>query len=550
MYALVYSFDLIMAALLILIGVCLILIALLVLRFTLIFTMEEEYQEIGVLKAVGLRNWAVKKLYLMKYFILVCCGALFGLFLSFPVSDFMVSSIGKNLIMQDSKENYIVNIACALFIVVLVLWFCYFCTHKLNKVSAINAIRGGSSGERFKNKRGIALAKRRGMKVIVYLGINDILSNLKRYAVLIITFCISFILITIPLNTVNTMKSDEMASKFAIKPNTSIVLNSIELDSEDKYTSIVSIDEGMHRVKQELCDAGYDASLTAVPLYFFKYTAQDEVDYVNTLTLQLRGDHVDYLQYSEGSAPILENEVAVSQQLLKDNDWEIGDYLNIQLANGLKELIITGTYSDYIQIGKSIRLNPIVNLEEEIMFSYSGIMVDFKEDKSQTEWKEIMSERFPDYKWTTSSEFVDTNVGGLQDMVDQILFPMTSMLCGVIMLITLLMERLFITREKGEIAMLKSIGFGKKAIIGWQVIRMSFVVFVSMMISIPLSLLSNQFLLKPIFAIMGADITIQVDTLMAYLVFPGILLVGIILATFIATNYIRKINIREMNNVE
>lgn len=67
MYKLIYSFDMIMAGLLILIGICLILIALLVLRFTLVFSLEEQYQEIGILKAIGLRNLAIKKLYLMKY---------------------------------------------------------------------------------------------------------------------------------------------------------------------------------------------------------------------------------------------------------------------------------------------------------------------------------------------------------------------------------------------------------------------------------------------------------------------------------------------------
>ena len=44
------------------------------------------------------------------------------------------------------------------------------------------------------------------------------------------------------------------------------------------------------------------------------------------------------------------------------------------------------------------------------------------------------------------------------------LIPMTAMLCAVIMLITFLMEKLFIAREKGEIAMMKSIGIPYKTI--------------------------------------------------------------------------------------
>ena len=67
-YAMAYSFDMMTAALFIAIGICFILISLLVLRFTLVFTMEEQYQEIGILKVIGLRDLAIKKLYLMKVF--------------------------------------------------------------------------------------------------------------------------------------------------------------------------------------------------------------------------------------------------------------------------------------------------------------------------------------------------------------------------------------------------------------------------------------------------------------------------------------------------
>ena len=60
-YKMVYAFDMIVAGLLIAVGICLICIALLVLRFTLVFSIEEQYQEIGILKAIGLKNRNIKK---------------------------------------------------------------------------------------------------------------------------------------------------------------------------------------------------------------------------------------------------------------------------------------------------------------------------------------------------------------------------------------------------------------------------------------------------------------------------------------------------------
>ena len=141
-------------------------------------------------------------------------------------------------------------------------------------------------------------------------------------------------------------------------------------------------------------------------------------------------------------------------------------------------------------------------------------------------------------------------MGGIQDSLSDLLIPMTGLLCAIIMLITALMEKLFIVREKGEIAMMKSVGFRNRSIRKWQILRMVWVVLVSMIAAVPLSLLSNQFVLKPIFAIMGASVEIQVVPWQVYGVYPRILLVGIIAATIFATRKVKQIHIREMNNIE
>lgn len=550
MYKMVYSFDMIMAALLILIGVCLILIALLVLRFTLVFSLEEQYQEIGILKAIGLRNYSIKKLYLIKYFVIVVVGAALGTIISIPISQIMIDSVSQNMIMANSDVNMGINILCALSIIVLVSSFCYFCTRKLNKVSAITAIRGGYTGERFSKRRGIHLSRSRHLSVPFYLGINDIMSHLPRYIILIITFCMSFILITIPLNTINTMKSDEMAKKFNYDPSSAVYVRKIENNQDQKYRNSKDLMTGVARVEKEMKEKGYDAKISAIPIYFINYEAQGDTHRYNILSTQLLGKENPFFSYSTGSAPILENEIAFSEGIMKERGWVIGDYVDAIINGEKKTMIITGTYSDYMQLGKSARLNDQLDCSQELMFDYWTLMVDMETDLTQAEMVTLMKEQFPEYEWNTAQDQIDQNVGGIQAALSDMIIPMTAMLCAVIMLITLLMEKLFITREKGEIAMMKSIGFTYRSIRHWQLIRMILVVLASMIVSIPLSLLSNQFLLKPIFAIMGADVAIQVNPLQTYLLYPGVLLIGIMIATTIATRGIKKINIREMNNLE
>ena len=550
MYSMIYSFDLILAALLILVGICMILIALLVLRFTLLFTMEEEYREIGIMKAIGLRDKAIRRLYLVKYTFLVSSGAFLGLLISVPISCIMVAGVSVNMIMEDSGVNFFVNILCTLLIIFLVMLFCMNCTRKLSRITAISAIRGGHSGESFAKASALYLFKQKYLRVPAYLGINDMLTHLKRYALLLVTFCISFVLITIPLNTINTMQSSEMASKFTVNTDSAVYIKKIEGKQDSAYRNSAQLKKGMQRVEREMKEKGYDAELTASSIYFLPFHAPGKKGNTKIMSLQIQGRNTEYLDYLEGSAPVLENEIAFSRLILEDNNWHIGDRIEADLNGETYKFIITGSYADYMQLGSSARLNAKLDLSKVDMFEYWNVNVDMKTDKSQTELKDTLQKQFPDYEWYTAQEIVDRNIGGIQESLSELLIPMTAMLCAVIMLITLLMEKLFIVHEKGEIAMMKSIGFRNSSIRSWQVIRMILVALVSMLAAVPLSMLSNRFMLEPIFAIMGADVHIQIDPVQVYLIYPGVLLLGIICATIFATGQIKRIHIREMNNME
>lgn len=550
MYSMIYSFDLILAALLILVGICMILIALLVLRFTLLFTMEEEYREIGIMKAIGLRDKAIRRLYLVKYTFLVSSGAFLGLLISVPISCIMVAGVSVNMIMEDSGVNFFVNILCTLLIIFLVMLFCMNCTRKLSRITAISAIRGGHSGESFAKASALYLFKQKYLRVPAYLGINDMLTHLKRYALLLVTFCISFVLITIPLNTINTMQSSEMASKFTVNTDSAVYIKKIEGKQDSAYRNSAQLKKGMQRVEREMKEKGYDAELTASSIYFLPFHAPGKKGNTKIMSLQIQGRNTEYLDYLEGSAPVLENEIAFSRLILEDKNWHIGDRIEADLNGETYKFIITGSYADYMQLGSSARLNAKLDLSKVDMFEYWNVNVDMKTDKSQTELKDTLQKQFPDYEWYTAQEIVDRNIGGIQESLSELLIPMTAMLCAVIMLITLLMEKLFIVREKGEIAMMKSIGFRNSSIRSWQVIRMILVALVSMLAAVPLSMLSNRFMLEPIFAIMGADVHIQIDPVQVYLIYPGVLLLGIICATIFATGQIKRIHIREMNNME
>ncbi|MBO5144187.1 MAG: ABC transporter permease [Lachnospiraceae bacterium] len=549
-YPLLYVFDMIVAALLIVIGICLILISLMILRFSLIFTMEENYREIGVMKAIGMRNFSIRKIYVIKYLALVAAGALIGFFASIPAGNMMMESVSKNMVLGDTTDTLGINLICSAAIVVFVTGMCILFTGKLKKVSAIEAIRNGGNGERYHKRKGLKLYNKKWMGTVSFLGLNDILCNKKRYLVLFLTFCISFVLITVPLNTLTTMESDEMAAKFNLDPKAAVYMETIEAKGDSPYHNTKDLERALRRVEREMAEKGYEAKLSVGALFFMEFIVNDDGKTVKYLTNYPIGTDGSYCEYEEGEAPKLENEVAFSKKVMEANHLHIGDTVLARLGGKEQLLMISGYYSDYMQLGESARLNPAIDMSDEIANGYWKPIVEMETDLTQQELSKQLEKEFPQYDWVTAQEVVDANVGSVKDTMRAMQLPMTMMLCILIMLISLLMMKLFIVREKGQLAMLKSIGWRNSSIRSWLVMRMVWVVILSMIFAVPLSMLCNRFVLRTIFAIMGAELQIQVEPLKAYLLYPAVLLVGIIMATVFATGSVKKITTSDMKIAE
>lgn len=546
-FRLLYVFDMVVAALLIVIGVCLILISMMILKFSLSFTIEDNYREIGVMKAIGLREFSIRKIYFVKYLAIVTAGAVLGFFISIPASAAMIKSVSKNMVLGEG--GILVNLVCAIAVIVFVAGISIFFTGKLKKISAIDAIRNGENGERYRKRRGLSLYKRRHMNTISFLGLNDILCNKRRYFVLFLTFCISFVLITVPLNTLTTMESDEMAVKFNINPDAAVYMEKLEAENDKNIHDTGALQDAIRRVEKELREQGYEADLSVGAVLFTGFSTEDGEKTFKHLTFYPVGEKIS-LPYNEGTAPELENEIAFSEKVMETNGLQIGDRVTAEIGGEEKSLIITGTYTDYMQMGESARLNPVIDMTDELVSNYWKTNVVMDTELSQREMADKLNKELPQYEWITAQEIVDLNVGSVKDVMRGMQLPMTGMLCILIMLIVLLMMKLFITREKGQLAMLKSIGYKNRYIQKWLVMRMVWVVILSMIFAVPLSMLSNRFVLRNIFAIMGAELTIQVNPLKAYLLYPLVLLAGIIAATVFATNSVRKINTSDMKIAE
>lgn len=543
-----FILDMLPSGLLIIVSLCLILISFLILRFTIVFTLQDDFKEIGVMKAIGLKDFDIKKVYLIKYLVITIIGSLIGFGVSFPFGDTLLKQSSGNILMKPSTGNISINIGCSILIVLIVLLFCYSCTRKLNKFSAIDAIRNGSTGENFRGKSRLKLKKYKGIKVPIFIAINDILCNFKRFVVLILTFGIGTILIIIPLNTINTLKDGNIIKVFGMDYSDVI----IETDEMGKYTSGSDKEEylrDMENIRESFGSNGVDIKIDGEVIYRLKYYAEDKDNTISLMSFQ--SQNTNNYNVLEGKMPEFENEVAVTESVAKKLNITIGETIHVKMGAEDKELIVTGLFESMTNLGSSVRLSPKIDVDFKYVASVFPFQGNFEGSEEPQELIEKLKDKYPNYTFKNSQEYLSRYIGSTLDQLDSMKNLIVLIVVLINALITILMIKIFITKEKGEIAMLKSIGFRNRAIRFWQCTRISIVLVVAIILGIISSKFLGPITAGKVFSIMGVNnIVFKIEALEVYLVYPLILFIVTMVIAYLCTGAVKKVDLKEINNME
>lgn len=547
LFSLQYTVTLITAGILILLGLCLIIIAFLILRFTIVFTLREDFTQIGIMKTIGIRNVSIKKLYLTKYFFIAIFAVAAGFFLSIPTSTLMLKSVASKMMLEKGDANIGINLICSICVLFIILVFCYFSTNKIRKFSAIDAIRNGQTGERFTKKRGFALHKHKKVSTILILIFNEILSNIKKYVVLILIFAMGNILIILPLNTVTTMQSSEMVKNFALDITSDYFIDQNSIYSESVDMNKLSVLSNIDNLESEFKTKGYNTKISSMIMYttnIYPLGNLDEIDSYRALQL-VGNEDAEYYLY-EGELPALDNEVAMSEKVMEDLDVNIGDYIMVNVNNEYKQMLITGSYQNYIQLGESILFNSSLDTGNMIIASTWYFQVKITDGS-----KEKIVSDFPEYIFLNQDQVMEQQVGQTISQLDFVKNGILLLICAINVLITILMMKIFLVGEKSQLAVLRSLGFSIATTRMILTIRMGIILTMGIISGSLLSFPLNKLVVRPLFGFMGATkVNIQVNPFENYILFPFILLLSVIIAAYVSSAQIKKLNLMEINNNE
>ena len=546
-----YVFDMIVVGLLLMVSMILIIIAFVVLRFTISFTLSEEFREIGVMKAIGIGNFKIRGFYLVKYMGLSIIGAAVGLVLSFPFGKMLMSVSSQNIIVGN-QSPVLVNIVCAILVVAVILWFCYGCTGRVKKLTPIDAIRNGQTGERFRKKSLMSLGKSR-LPMAPFLALNDMVSSPRRYGIITLTFFLCLSLLLILSATVSTMNSGSLAATFGwadcdIYLDSKIIAECMLEDGHEK------LEKHIDEMEQTLAEHGIPAKCYQEMMFILPASFGE--DESNICIYQGTGSTMDMYEYTAGTAPQNTDEIAITRIAADKLNATIGDTVTIKTIDGEKEYIISAFFQSMNMQGSGIRLHSDAYINYvQAAASVDGTQITFTDHPDSREIERRMEEIqriFPDYKniRTCAEATADMiGIGGALDAVKSLVGVLTIVLAA---LITVLMERSFIAKEQGEIALMKAVGTRNGKIYAYHALRFIFVGMIAVIMGEIFAIPLTHLCFDPLFKMAGMELAVDyvINPVEMYLLFPVIILVTTTVSAFLTSLYTRKIKSSDTANIE
>ena len=542
-----YVMDMVVAFITLVLSLCLIVVSLVVLKFSITFTISEEYREIGVMKAIGIGNFKIRSLYIIKYLILAVFGSGIGIFVSMPFGKLLLDSVSKNMVLGNDF-GYRVNVLGGVLVIGIILMFAYLYTRGVKKLSPVDAVRSGQTGERYKKKSVYRIGNCH-VSNSLYLAITDVLSSPKRFLTIIISFFLCTLLVLILVNTTNTMKSDRLIDTFSLKSDLYIV--DVGEAMEYMKGSKEEFEEHLKEKEKELKQKGMDAKLSVEVEYKYCLTYEGK-SYDLNFRQGLQTKARDY-KYAKGSAPQNKNEIAVSTKVAEKLGAGIGDVVTIDFGTEKLNCMITAVYETMNHLGEVVRLHEDAPTE----FNYvSGILqyqVCFQDKPGKEvieQRKETLKKFYHNEDVMNAEEFCADCIGvvGTMETVQYLLLAIAMV---VVILLTILMERSFIANEKSQIAILKALGFKDSMIISWHVYRFGIVAVISTLLAALCSIPVTELCITPIFGMMGADdISYYIDGLQIFVIYPGIVLLMTLFMTFVVSLYTKTIKSSDTASIE
>jgi len=524
--------DGLMIAVLLLVSALVIAIAFLCIRFTLLAKIEDDYREIGVMKAIGLRVSDIKRIYLAKYAAIAVAGGLLGYGLSFALRDALLANI--RLYLGESENAALAPLLGIVGVVLVLLAIVAYVNGVLGRfrrIAPAEAIRFGISQESSGGGRRLRLSTNKLLGTNVFLGVKDVLARKKIYATMLAVLVLAAFIVIVPQNLHSTVSSKSFVTYMGVA-NSDLRIDIQQTDRiADKAAGVAAA------MAADTSIARYVVLTTKT----FRVKLADGTE--ESLKVEL-GDHSVFpLTYVAGRAPATEDEIALSVLNASGLGKRVGDVVTLLVGGHETTLTVSGTYSDVTHGGRSAKA---VFSDDSADIMWSVVTADLEDPARVDEKVTEYASAFAFAKVSDVAEFIRQTYGATTDAIGRAAYAAIAVALALALLITLLFMRMLVAKDRYAIAVMKAFGFTNSDIRAQYAARSGFVLIVGVLLGTLMANTLGEALAGAVIASFGAaSFSFVVDPLSAYVLSPLLMAAATLFATWTGTLDAGRIRIAE-----
>lgn len=467
--------------------VMLVVATIIVLGHNISSSIEHDFVNLGILKAVGMSNNKLRFSIMLGYLFAGLVGANIGV----PVSIPCIAAINKIIrpvigLYPESTPALFETIISLVAIFVIIIIFIAIKLIKIYRITPVSAINGGRKDVHFSSLFKLPISKKALGTSLAY---RQLISGKKQY--------IGAIIITAILTLFMVMISD-MCIYFSDEDNINDMFAPVEYDM---YTYATSDEEW----EEKLADA---ESIIGKYTDYRKFFYSSRYLLLNDTQIWCGiNSEPDYVKsVYEGRTCTYDNEIVITEYMTENYGIKLGDEVTISLDGKAADYIVSGYYQCTNDVGKNITMSldgyyRLVGKPEE--GTRLGCVYDLEDDDLADEIYEEITKKY-------SEEEVyfgyDTDFSG-DDSIILALYGVTILiyvLSGIFVAITVVLvcSKIF-AKEKQDYGIYKAMGFTSSRLRRQFAVRFVICAFIGATIGIICTLLFSNALLSGILKMFG-----------------------------------------------
>lgn len=525
--------DGVVIAIIILISLLLLLIASLCLRFTILTAMEEDYREIGIMKATGISNKNIRKLYLTKYIVIASAACIGGYLASLAVTNVFTKSMSLYMgLAPKTLISYFLPLLGSLLVFLFVYLFCRLVFRRFKKISAYQALQvGETSGNRKIAHRMQLSGKKHWIgNHTIFISIREVLTQIKTYILLMLVFAISLFMMSVPFNFLQTIQDSSFISYMGAGESDLRIdihqMDKYKKESEDVFRYLTNESLNNNAIEKV---ASYETSA---------YQMKNADNEISTIKIESSKDYdVFPLHYTHGRAPQNAEEIALSSMNADEFSASVGDAVTIILEGTEEKLTVSGIYQDVTNGGKTAK--GMLESDDVLWTTYN---FNVKDASQINEVKTELEQTFRHIKVTDMDSYIKQTLGGIIEQVASLSVVSFALSLFISILITSMFFKMILAKEAKNIAIMKSIGISTKTLQRQYIVRALFTLLIGLIVGVVLTnVLGTQVASLLLSGV--SKLTFVTNPLINYLIIPFSLVLVVSISVYIVSVSIKKINI-------